>query len=344
MKPKKYLFFLSCLNLPLAREEALAIIESETGRYPISESIERVLIVENIAEKTAREVVERSALTKWAGKLILSIDYENRNEICRAVEAIDENILVRDPDQTFCVRVKGIGVKDARIEGDIGYIIKSKTGQRVNLENPDIVYAGVLMPGKFFLTLQVKPYTRPDIGARALKFRMFSHPSSLDPRLARAMVNLSRARKGCKFLDCFCGAGGVLLEAYLMGCIAYGIDIKLKMLIGCSMNLFQYSSYAFTVLGDARRLMVREKSIDAVATDPPYGRSTFLPSNLKDLLSEAISQSHDVLKDKRFMCFAAPIDARAEDLVSKREFEILTRIPFRVHKSLTRVFYVLRKR
>jgi len=344
MKTGKYLFFLSCLNVPLAREEALAIIESETGEYPAFESMERVLIVENVMEKTAREVVERSAFTKWAGKLILSIDYEHRDEICKAVKAIDETLLAQDPGKTFCVRVKGIGVKDAYIEGDIGYIIKSKTGQRVNLENPDIIYAGVLMPSRFFLTLQVKPYTKPDIGARALKYRVFPHPSSLDPRLARAMVNLSRARKGCKFLDCFCGAGGVLLEAYLMGCIAYGIDIKLKMLIGCAMNLFQYSSHAFTILGDARNLMVREKSIDAIATDPPYGRSTFLPSDLKDLLSETISQSYDVLKDKRFMCFGAPIDAKAEDLVSKREFEILTRIPFRVHKSLTRVFYVLRKR
>jgi len=45
------------------------------------------------------------------------------------------------------------------------------------------------------------------------------------------MVNLSGARR--EVLDPFCGTGGVLIEAGLIGLEVYGFDIQQSMVEGC---------------------------------------------------------------------------------------------------------------
>ncbi|MBW2993758.1 hypothetical protein KY317_04250, partial [Candidatus Woesearchaeota archaeon] len=62
------------------------------------------------------------------------------------------------------------------------------------------------------------------------------HPVSLNPKLARAMVNLTGIRKGI-ILDCFCGVGGILVEAGLIGLKPVGYDIDQRMTDASRINL-----------------------------------------------------------------------------------------------------------
>jgi len=52
-------------------------------------------------------------------------------------------------------------------------------------------------------------------GKRKPHMRPGFHPSSLNPKLARAFVNLTGIRKGT-IVDMFCGTGGILIEAGLI--------------------------------------------------------------------------------------------------------------------------------
>jgi len=107
--------------------------------------------------------------------------------------------------------------------------------------------------------LQRKPHMRP-----------FMHPSSLDPKLAKAMVNMLGISNGT-VMDPFCGSGGLLIEAGLMGFRVVGYDIEKKMLQGCEKNLKHYGIKDYQLKLKNALTMDKYKHI---VTDMPYGRNT----------------------------------------------------------------------
>ena len=112
--------------------------------------------------------------------------------------------------------------------------------------------------------------------SRDVKRRPFFSPVSIRSTFARALVNLSRAPAGGRFADPFCGGGGVLLEAAdIVGADVHGIDIDREMVSGARANLAHFDLSANVSEGDVSSV-VGLAPLDAVATDPPYGRSTSL--------------------------------------------------------------------
>ena len=76
-------------------------------------------------------------------------------------------------------------------------------------------------------------------------------------------------------LDPFCGTGGILLEAGLIGIHIIGSDIEQKMIDGCQKNLEFYHLKNFQLfcadIGDISQYV---SSVDAIVTDFPYARAT----------------------------------------------------------------------
>ena len=68
--------------------------------------------------------------------------------------------------------------------------------------------------------------------------------------MIRALVNMSGAIPGEWILDPFCGTGGTLIEASLIGCRAAGTDADPEMIAGSRINL----PAAMTGTADARYL------------------------------------------------------------------------------------------
>ena len=91
-------------------------------------------------------------------------------------------------------------------------------------------------------------------GLRKPHLRPGFHPSSLNPKLARAIVNLTGIEKG-KILDPFCGVCGILIEAGLIGLFPVGYDIDEEMLKKAELN-FRYFGIKRFILEkkDARKL------------------------------------------------------------------------------------------
>ena len=109
-----------------------------------------------------------------------------------------------------------------------------------------------------------------------MQHRPFFSPISLHPKLARALVNLSSIKKGETLLDPFCGTGGIIIEAGLIGAKILGSDIEKKMIEGCKKTLEFYRIKEYELfcsdIGDIHKFV--KNSVDAVVTDLPYGKST----------------------------------------------------------------------
>jgi len=93
----------------------------------------------------------------------------------------------------------------------------------------------------------------------------------MSPKLARCMVNLTRIKNSDRLLDPFCGTGGIIIEAGIIGARVVGTDIDPKMVIGTIENLQHCDIKDYEVFqADARKLKLPYE-VDGVATDPPYG-------------------------------------------------------------------------
>lgn len=178
------------------------------------------------------------------------------------------------------------------------------------------------------------------------------HPTTLKPKLARALANLARAKKGKLLLDSFCGTGSILIEAAILGVKVVGIDFDEKMLYLAKKNLdfykkkYKYRNYKL-INGDATQLekIFSKNSIDAIATDLPYGRSSRASlKNLEDLYKQFLLSAYEVLKNKKYLAFFYPNHINAKKLINKRNWKLISEGELYVHGGLTRKLLVLQKR
>jgi len=210
------------------------------------------------------------------------------------------------------------------------------------LTSPSLSPASV-SPALYFGIL-LHESSRSDFGKRAVKNRPFFSPISLHPVLARTVVNLSRVGHGGVILDPFCGTGGILMEASLLGLSAVGADRDSEMLRGAEMNLRHFDAEALLLNSDVGALpdILREHGItmvDGIATDLPYGRaSTTFGEDKSELYLRAFETFKAVLKPGGYAAVVLPGALPGIDGLRLVSFYSL-----RVHRSLTRHFTVYRR-
>jgi tRNA (guanine10-N2)-dimethyltransferase len=178
-----------------------------------------------------------------------------------------------------------------------------------------------------------KPHKRP-----------FFYPGSMSPKLARCMVNLTRIKSNDRLLDPFCGTGGILIEAGIIGARVVGSDIDPKMVKGTIENLKHCEINDYEIFeADARKLKLAYQ-VDGIATDPPYGISASTRgSDSSELYEEALYSFEHLIKDEGLMCLATPHTMDIQNILEGTKFEIIEQYHIRMHKSLTRVISVLKK-
>jgi tRNA (guanine10-N2)-dimethyltransferase len=176
----------------------------------------------------------------------------------------------------------------------------------------------------------------------------FSRPIVMDPRLARAMVNLSGLPPGSRVLDPFMGPGGLVIEASHLGMRCTGIEIDPVILSGARRNIEMLGGPgpARTILGDSRELpsvdLGPDRSFDGIVTDPPFGRSASLKGSTRDGLVPLVLEAASSMLDH-----GSPVVLDLSDPSSigdNEGYSVITMVPHRVHRSLTRHVTVLRKR
>jgi tRNA (guanine10-N2)-dimethyltransferase len=241
-------------------------------------------------------------------------------------------------ERTFAGRAKKIDgavtdMSQAEFERTIGSHISGK----ISLGNPEEEYRVIVSRDRCFFGRVLIRVDRSSYELRRPGDRPFFHPGVMMPRMARALVNISRILPGEWLLDPFCGTGGIILESEMIGVNAVGNDVDCIMVAGTRKNV-QGSN---VILADSTILPYRDNSFDAVVTDLPYGQSVIIiADNLEHLYTDALTEIRRVLKPGKRAVIVTHRDIRpvAEGIMTIEAF-----YEQRVHKSLTRRILVLKK-
>ena len=304
----KLILFLSGENLKLAKEEALAV--AGTKKYKQDRNI---LILET------KNNLQRLAFTKQIFQHLFSCQTK---DLVREIKKFNWSRIYK---KNFCVRIRGATkLKEKHLASLIWNKLKNP---RVELESPETsihfliagkrVYCGLLLYENKEKFQERRPHLRKGF-----------HPTSMQPKLARALVNLSRIKKGQTLLDPFCGTGGILIEAGLIGCKLKGNDINKKMIQRTKINLDSFKLKAELTQKDALEIKTK---VDAVVTDLPYGRGSYHNISLNELYEQFLEKAHALLKPNRYLVAVFP-----KKIKIKTKLKIIKELDFYVHASLTR--------
>jgi len=331
-------------NLPLS--ELKAILETEAYTYQISEKLDQAARLK--ADISCVEAVKRrAAFTRLCAQELFSCNADTRS-ITKAVQSASlDEVLKRN--ESFAVRVKHVKSYSSRLNGmtlekKIGAIIVGKgIGKRVDLRRPDKIFIGILTSGRFLFGLKLAEIPAKPFVERRPRKRPFFHPSAMQAKLARCMVNLAQPKTGDLVLDPFCGTGTMLIEAALIGCQVLGLDVQRRMARGTRRNMIHFGIKPDgLIVADARSIPIVR--VDCIVTDPPYGTSsTTLKRTTKQIIEEVLKDVYSLLKKGRIICMAAPRKIDIAKVGTTLGYKHLESHFVYVHRSLTREIAVFEK-
>lgn len=218
---------------------------------------------------------------------------------------------------------------------------------KVDLEDPDTVLYFFLGKDKVYVGKLFHKFDPSQFQQRRNDVRPFNRPISLPQRESRSWINLTGVQKNDKFLDPFCGTGGILIEGDVLGCEVHGSDADLEMIEGCRLNLDYFGLDA-----NLKRCAVRnlsecwEKKFDGIVTDPPYGIASKVGGErIEDLYRNSLLEFEKVLKKEKRCVLGAPERLNFESILqnSATRFQLMNKFREEVHDSLTREIFVLKK-
>lgn len=328
-----HLFELSLEHPDFPHLELRAVSSGLGDRY---ERIDSWLAsVETAADNRVVEYAGRLAFTMRISRLLGA--YDTLDELEEGTSRVTDLLA----GKTSCIRVASRGKEAAgqkrAIEHELGEIVASRS--TIDLEHPQREVRVLISGRRYFLALKESEVDRKSLDARQVKYRAFFSPVSIAPRFARGLLNLCGVSKGVRCIDPFCGTGGIMMEASLLGAEVVGSDIDRRMVEGAEMNLRQAglsSGWQLHCMDVGR--IGELGSFDAVVTDPPYGRSSYYNrEDIAQLYSRALESMKGCLVKGGRLGIVVPDMSLLAD-TSGLHLEMST--TQRVHKSLVRNYLV----
>jgi len=318
----KTLFLLSKEDLKIAEAEFRAVMKK---RF----KIDRKLIVCSCDEKEIKKAEKRLACCNSVFELLFS---------CSAME-LEEKI--REYDwETACREsyvVRKINCPELKDEKYYGSIIWGKLkNPKVDLKNARtkifLICAGKAY-AVLFLSNADKSYLR-----RAAAIKAARQPVAIGPKLAKVMVNLTGAEKNEVIADPFCGTGGILIEAGIMGMETCGWDVSGKMLKLARHNLERNMVKRWKLMnGDATKVNI---NADYVVSDLPYGRNSRVTQKPEQLYASFLLNIKKSRIKKAVLGTPSFIDFKK--VIKKSGFSLENEFEHYIHKSLTKKVFVLK--
>lgn len=318
------------LTLPSAEVSALVETYSDAG----CERISRRVVISALSDgELISKVAARASYVRFGGRLI---SIEDRPE--DLAKCASDSILPRG--KSFAVASESL---DKQVYGEIGGQIKSATGAKVSLEEPDYVFqAEKIDDGRYVLGVSGDGIKKFSWRERRPRARRFFLPSAIYPKLARLLVNLSRVKEGEYFLDPFCGTGSLLIECSVMGVRAVGIDMTRWIARGAALNLKGLAlDYESILRADSTNKNLPFARIDAMATDIPYGRASSTKGKDTAQIAKEFLVSASILNSDKYCVLMHPSHVQLD---LGNTFELKEQHLLYVHRNLTRAISVLRRR
>lgn len=340
-------FLLSGENPTLPAAEVKAILEAEGYGYSDPQELDQVLRLDSALD-SVKVVQVRSAYTRVCAQELFLAD-ANMDAITQAVAETDFGAVLK-PGESFVVRINRIknyadtALNTMTLEGQLGKLILGKVPDaKVDLKSADKTFLGIITSEKLILGLKLTDITSKTFSERRPRKKPFFHPSAMPSKMARCMVNLTRAKAESVLLDPFCGTGTSLIEATFIGCRAVGVDAQKRMVVGTKKNLAHFGISAEGLIwGDSRKIPLTK--VDVVVTDPPYGRSSStLKSTTMQLVMDVLAVAHGLLGVGQRICIASPKTLNITRLGEELGFRHVESHFAYVHATLTREIAVFEK-
>ncbi|MFC1727936.1 DNA methyltransferase [Nanoarchaeota archaeon] len=312
------LFNISKQDLELAKEEVLALTKAK--EYKIDDNI---LIL-----KTNKKLDKRLSYTNGIYKFLFEC---GSKQLESAVKKFNWNKVYK---KNFAVRVNVRNWRSQSFEKRIAEIIYDKLkNPKVYLKNPTTFINFFITKKKVYCCL-LEHSIKKDWQERKAHLRPELHPSSLNPKLAKAVINLTGIEKG-SLIDPFCGSGGILIEAGLMKLKPVGYDLDRIMVNRTKINLKHYKIKGEVKQENALKL---KRKLDYVVTDLPYGKNT-KKQNLEELYLNFLQLLEKKLTKKAVVMFPDFIDYKK--LIKNTKLKIEKEFDYYLHKSLSKKILVL---
>ena len=322
-------------TLPCA--EVIACLHAENIMYTVIPSNEDVLIVEiKTNDSIIQTLAERLAFTFVIDELLFSCP-ATLDDIVRCAE---KHPLMNDGSIAIRCKNRSPSIHSQHLIDRLGDIYTKN--RSVNLTHPEIELRAVVTDKTAYVGIKKATLETSHFQKRRGHLRPFLLPITLHPKVARALVNLSSIKKQETLLDPFCGTGGILLEAGLLGINIIGSDIEKKMIEGCQKNLEFYHLKNFKLfcadIGDVSKYV---PSVDAIVTDFPYARATTTKGEqLTQLYNRGFENISQILKKNG----RAVIGLSSKEIltIGQKYLSVVETFPIKAHRSLTRYFVVYR--
>ena len=255
-------------------------------------------------------------------------------------------LLVDDPKEVFDlvrgtkVRVREFNLRGGSSSGKVppGEILRGVRAM-VDLKRPDYEFT-VIIGERTYVCLSKPLLMGQAWSVRRPRKRAFFHPSAIFPKLARALVNLSRCMPGDVFLDPLSGTGSLPIEAAAIGARVVASDEARKMVQGSLANMKHFrQDWLGVVRADAFSLPFRKA--DAVATDVPYGRvSSTRGRATGNIIRDALASLHSLLPTGSRVVMMHP---KHHPVKGTKSLRLEEEHHLYIHKRLTRTITVLRR-
>lgn len=173
---------------------------------------------------------------------------------------------------------------------------------------------------------------------------------SISPRLAKIMINLSKAGKNESLLDPFCGIGVILVEALNKKINVVGVDKDESAIHGAMKNLnwFKFAKEDYNLIrGDSMKISVGKFNV--IVTEPDLGvvlkkipnkkQASLMIRDFEDLIISVIRNTKNSVYGR--IVFSSPlinvgrerISCNAENIVSATGLKIANGFPIKEYRK-----------
>lgn len=313
----RYYFVLRGDHEDLARGELRGALEVYSGRLEIS--CYTMLCIAEVPEEVASRAFERCGFVKEYGALRGVYDpygFDPREVELGELRA-HVTVLKGGADEDIYNELVKFAEAKRWGKGEMRFILTD-----------GLLFVGIKIGEKGRIPRAEKPFTRS---------------IEITPDIARALINLARAREGEVLLDPFAGTGTILIEAWKIGIRGVGAELDPVIARGLASNLSYLGINGIPIWGDSTELSYI--NIGSVATDPPYGRgATTHGVDILSLYEKFLSRVSEFLPRGRYMSFMAPsqLEDKVEEMLYAHKYIISNKHYHYVHGGLTRVIFAVR--
>ena len=312
------IFLLNKENIEFSKYEVLSLTNPKDHN----------LITNLLILNTNFKDFQRLAYTKAIYQLLFQC---NKSQLENKIKSYNWNKIYK---KNFCLRSE---IKEKEFAGLIWDKIKHP---KVDLKNPETLIQIFIIKNKA-IAAKLIYQNKTDYKERLPNKRPAFHPTTLHPKFAKAIVNLTGIKKNQTLLDPFCGTGGILLEAGLIGIKTIGYDIDNIMLRRAETNLKHYKIKNYKL--KQKNALDIKKSFNFITTDLPYGKNT-RSQDMKKLYTDFLKTLKKILKKRAVIILPKFKNKKInyKNIIKKYKLKIIKEFEFKLHNTLSRAIYILK--